>query len=71
MYVRHSPLNVLRRAIVVVGRQAGRHYQSLLVVVLAQDLVVVQVKPVAHAKPANLFQNGFLIKFDFPFYFIK
>jgi hypothetical protein len=54
MYVRHSPLNVLRRAIVVVGRQAGRHYQSLLVVVLAQDLVVVQVKPVAHAKPANL-----------------
>jgi hypothetical protein len=57
MYVRHSPLNVLRRAIVVVGRQAGRHYQSLLVVVLAQDLVVVQVKPVAHAKPANLTFN--------------
>ncbi len=53
MYVRHSPLNVLRRAIVV-GRHAGRH-QSLLVVVLAEDLVVVQVKPVAHAKPTNLF----------------
>lgn len=55
MYVRHSPLNVLRRAIVVVGRHVGRHYQSLLVVVLAQDLVVVQVKPVAHAKSANYY----------------
>lgn len=46
--MRGLPLEVRERRRVV--RHVGEH-QALLVVILAQDLVVAQVEPVAHAEP--------------------
>ena len=43
----------LGEAVGVVGEVGEDH--ALLVVVLAQDLVVAQEEPVAHAEPASLF----------------
>ena len=60
MYVRHSPLNVLRCRIV--GRHAGRH-KLLFVIVFAQNLVIVQVKSISHTKPIFNVRNSAKINY--------